>query len=324
MKIEYYAYYPVAKSRKKFYPDGDNPRIGITDIRAALPNVIASELMEEDVWQWPNSICVETYKEDVVVYLDEVMELRKNKFSRRRNIEITEDEIDNFDYFFIDVRTLDWGKQIDYEFQPPTCEYEPCPWGSKITSPTRIRSDRIRGLNIARIIDFWKIGTRFIITKKLKDTFEENEITGLKYEPCFIELKKDKKGEPIIFHDRLYVAEIQPCITQQASKIYPHEYCKKHRIIIAYDVCNLITPEEAILPYDFQMIDSLLVKRKKYFYRTPWWFVSRKVLKILLEHAKQDMRPRGAYLKNLFVPVPFEKMNTNSKQNSLQEIDTLR
>jgi|GEM_PF-4855759 len=307
MKLEYYAYYPVAKSKKKFYPHGDNPRIGIADIRAQLPKEVTSELMEANVWQWPNSICVETYKESVIGYLDEVMKVRsRNRFSRARAIEISEDEIDDYDYFFIDVRTMDWKKQIDYEITRPTCKYEPCPWGAKRTSPTRIYSRRIRGVNIGRICDIWDLGTRFVISEKLRELFDAAGVTGLGYEPCLVEHRKDNKSAPVVFSDRLYVGEIRPSMAQRADKIFAHCYCKRHRVIISFDVCNLTTPRAQVLLYDFQMADRLVVGRKEYIYRTPRWFVSRRVLKILLERASHDLRPAGSYLGELFVPVPLE------------------
>jgi hypothetical protein len=317
MKLEYYAYYPVVKSARKFYPRGDNPQVGITETRAALPQEIASEIMEANALQRANTICVESHKSEIVRRLDEVMELRKNNFSRRRHIEITDDEIDNYDYFFIDVRTMDWKRQVDYEVSRPTCTYEPCPWGAKRTSPTRIYSRRIRGVSIARICDIWDLGTRFIISERLRDLFDAAGVTGLGYEPCLVEHRTSKRTAPVVFADRLYVGQIRPSIAQRADRIYIHSYCRRHRVIISFDVCNLTTPEAHIFEHDFQMANRLVVGRKEYIYRHPVWFVSRKVLKILLEHARQDLRPRGYYLKQPFVPVPLEEPATKNSCSGL-------
>lgn len=305
MKIEYYAYYPVVK-KSVFRPTGNRNYVSISDIRKQLPSHIAKELMGGTASQNANSICVETKKTDVVAYLDKAMKLKRNNHSKRHCIEITEEEIENYDYFRIDLRSLDWGKQISYEFTPPTCELESCPYGAQRTSPTRIKSRSIRSLNFGRVWDIWKVGIRFVISEKLKDIFDSDGVTGLKYELCLIEHQKSKKDETQIFEDRFLVAEITHGIAQCASHIFLHEYCKKHSIIIAFDMCNLFTPQDAVLSYDFQMINRLSVKGKEYFYDLPSWFVSRKVLNILLKHKIADLRPVGQYFKKNFTVVPFD------------------
>ena len=52
-------------------------------------------------------------------------------------------------------------------------------------------------------------------------------------------------------------------------------------------------------------IGACIGKRGKAANKTPLWFISLRVLKILLEHAKADLRPRGMFLNEPFVPVPF-------------------
>jgi len=73
------------------------------------------------------------------------------------------------------------------------------------------------------------------------------------------------------------------------------------------------------LPCDFQMINRVIVKGKEYFYGLPRWFVSRKVLQILLKHAKGDLRPIGMFLKKSFVPVPITESNKLQKNCALCE-----
>lgn len=305
MKIEYYGYYPVVKT-SKFYPHGDRKYLRISDIRKQLPSYIVKELMEETPSQNANSICVETKKIDVVEYLDKLMQVKKNNFTRRRFIEITEEEIENYDYFRIDLRLLDWGKQINYDIARPTCVKDACPYGAQRTSPTRIKSKSIRSLNLGRIGDMWGLNIRFVISEKLKGVFDSEGITGLKYEPCLLEHQKGKKGETQTFEGRLYVAEITRSIAERASDIFLHYYCKKHSLIIAFDICNVFAPQDAILPYDFQMINRVIVKGKEYYYGLPSWFVSRKVLNILLKHKIADLRPVGQYFKKNFTVVPFD------------------
>jgi len=278
-----------------------------------LPGSIKAELIPRRKFDY--ELAVETHKADVIAYLDKVMRVDRYEFSRARHVEITKDEIENYDYFFIDVRTMDWKKHIDYEVARPTCKRDGCPWGARRTSPTRIYSRCIRGVNIARISDIWHIGTRFVISERLKALFDAAGVTGLAYEPCLIEHRKPDKSAPVVFSDRLYVGEIRASAAERADKIFMHYYCRKHRVIIDFDRCNLRIPRAHVLPYDFQMADRLTVGRKEYIQIHPTWFVSRRVVKILLEHARQDLRPRGYYLKQLFLPVPLEDETGGSGEN---------
>lgn len=296
-KIEYFWYSPVVKKYRK-------PHIGIADMRKKLPDHIKNELLIHPFSE--HSILVEKRKESVVFFLDKFLKIEKNVFDRTHHIEIIEDEIDNYDYFFIRLRDLNWGQQINYDFSKPTCKTEACPWGAQITSPTRINSRSIRSLNLGEIYDIWDIRKRFVISKMLKDIFESEGVTGLEYEPCLVEHQKGKKDNAKIFKDRFYVAEISPSIAQYARDIFLHHYCKKHSIIISYDICNVVIPRDVVLEYDFQMINRAVVKGKEYFYRIPFFFASRRVLKILLENKIRDLRPMGVYLKKCFLPVPFE------------------
>ena len=296
MRIEYYSYYPIIKKY-------GIPHIGIFEIRRGLASHIKRELIQHPGFN--NRLSVETRKEHVVAHLDKVMKVKRNHFSRHRHIEVTEDNIDEHNFFFIDVRSLDWGKQIKYEFNSPVCKVETCPWGSKRTSPTRLRARSIRNLDLGRIWDIWDMTVRFVISERLKDLFTNNGITGLKYERCMIEDERGKQGQTKVFEGRYYVAEIAQSISQNAERIYLHDYCKLHGVITSFAMCDPVIRANAILSDDFQMINRLSVKEKAYYFRTPDFFISRKVLKLLLENEVTDLRKRGTYFGKPFVQVPI-------------------
>ena len=175
MKIEYFGYYEVVKKYGKSH-------VSVFEMRRNLPTDIERELIQHKDFEY--RLAVSTDKKDTIQYLDKILRAKRKNFSRRHHIEITEDEIENHDYFFIDLRTLDWKKQVDYEITRPTCSYEACTWGAKRTSPTRIYSRRIRSLNLARICDIWSLEVRFVISGKLKDIFDHAGITGLEQSPA--------------------------------------------------------------------------------------------------------------------------------------------
>lgn len=305
MKIEYYCYYPVMR-KNKFYPKGDRKYLSIEHIRKKLPDYITRELINDTPQRSCNCICVETKKKNVLDYLDQIMNIKRNNFTRSRYIEISEDEIENYDYFYVDFRNLDWGLHVNYDFSEPNCKKEACPWGARITSEVRIKSRSIRSLDIGRIWGIWNLDIMFVVSQKLKNKFVSHGVTGLKYKPCLIERTTGKKGEAKVFEGGFYIAQIMSSVTQYASDIFLNDYCREHSIIINYEICNLITPRKRLLKSDFQMVDRVEIKRKVYRYRIPHFFISRKVLTILLENKVADLRQTGIYLTRSFVPVPFD------------------
>jgi len=301
MIIEYFWYSPVIK---KYGRD----HLGSAEMIKKMPANIREQLLQHPSGG-QNCILVEAKKINIVAFLDDFLKIEQNEFDRTRHIEITEDEICNHDYYYIGLRVLNWGEQITYEFNRPTCKNDACPYGAQIISPTRIKSERIRSLNLAKIFDIWDFGVRFVISEKLKEIFDFNGITGLKYEPCLIEHRKAKKEESNKFEGRFFVAEIIFSVSQRAKNIFlrPDYYCKKHSIIFRYDgICERVTSRDAILQNDFQFINRVIVKGKEYHYGIPMFFVSRKVLNILLANDVTDLRPIGIYFKKGFMPVPFD------------------
>lgn len=301
MEIEYYLYSDIIKKKTRWYPRGDRKYISVVDIKQILPSFMAKEFTCP-----PDSkdyLCshIETKKKDIIEYYEKMLKKKKVDYDKTRFIEATKDEIDHYDFFFIDLRTLNWKKHFDYEISRPTCDFEPCPWGAKITTPVSLKEKYAKNLSIGKCIDVWSLKVRFIISKYIKETFESEGITGLSYKPCLIAGNDVKK--PI--EDMFYVAEISSHVTQEGREIYLRSYCKKHSITISKRIIGQVTSRNAITSSDFQMIDKVNVRGKEYIYRTPFFFVSRKVLKILLENDIFDLRSRCIYFKDGLTPVPF-------------------
>jgi hypothetical protein len=309
MKIEYFSYYLISKE-SKFYPKGDRKYLKIVDVKAQLPEYISKELIYPPKLDDSNLLHIEISKSKVIEYLDKITGIDKHIFGRVRYIEITKEEIDNYDYFFIGLRDLNWGEQIVYEFTPPLCTMSNCPWGAKIISPTKIKLEKVKkNLDIAQIYDIWDYGVRFVLSEKLKTLFELNGITGLTYEPCLVEPRKADKEDSRISETNFFVAEIVVSKAQQAEKIYLQDdyFCKKHSIIFRYDgLCNRVISRKEISHIDFQKIDRVVIKKKEYYLRRPMFIISRKVLNVFLENMISDLRPIGIYLKKNFAPVPFD------------------
>lgn len=310
MEIEYYFYSDAIRRKTKWYPRGDRKYTSILDIKQQLPDYMIKEFIHPPKLKSHLCIHIETKKKEIINYFEENLKGKKVDYIKTRYIEATTDEIDNYDYYYIDLNNLEWGKHVDYEFTRPTCKtFEACPWGSNITSPTRIKSKYTRNLDLGKIIDIWHQGQRFVISQKLKSIFESEGVTGLKYEPCLVEYTGDRYEEK---KSRFYVAEIIPTVAEEADDIYLHKnyFCKKHSIILRYDgLINKRRRRKAISQDDFQIINRINVKERLFFYRLGLFFISRKVLKILFSNKISDLRERGIYFKNGLVPVPFDDCN---------------
>ena len=143
------------------------------------------------------------------------------------------------------------------------------------------------------------------LRRKTFNIFDKEAVTGLRYEPCSVDNSNSYKAEEV-HRGNLYIATVEFGIPQHASDIFPRSWCQEHHIIVSFDKCNLITRRKDVLDYDFQKLDRLIAKGQEYYYINPWWFISRKVLKILLENKVVGLKRYGIYLKQKFEPVVFD------------------
>lgn len=309
MKIEYY-FISNSRTKNTWFAPKVKSVTPVSKIREELPTSILNQLSNPPLTQNNISLCIETKNTEAIEYIERLLHKRGFDYDKNRYIEVTKDEVDDYDFFFIGLRRLEWGKQFDYDFTRPTCKnYEACPMGSKITSPVYLRARDASTFSIGKCEDIWNMKVRFIVSQKLKMVFESKNIAGLKYEQCFIGRRDEREGLVEESRESKYcLAEIISTVSEKADDIYldKRDYCKKHSIIFRYDgLTNRRLPHNAISQNDFQMINRVKVKGKEYYYRIPIFFVSRKVLKILLAQAPSDIRyPMCIYFKEGLTPVP--------------------
>ena len=249
--LEYYNYY--AFTEKKTLLSISNKRLlPIPDVLKFLPEDIIKELLPK-----PNKLCaidldIETNKTEIIRRLDKILS-DKFTFSKARHIEVAKHEIDNYDYFFIDVKNLDWKTHVLYVFDRPSCLHETCPWGTKITSEIRIANKIVGKYDFAKISEVWGTDVKFLISERIKKLFDENSITGLDYEICGIEPStKINKGD-IVDKNQYFIAKVITSYKKMASNIRLRDYCKKHSIIIDATPINIKYPHTTYRS-DFQGI----------------------------------------------------------------------
>jgi len=297
--LDYYAYYSVNRKRK-FAFEHNRKGISLDEIKRQLSKSVLNELLHA-----PHTVCIESNKSDAIKYLDEFL-VKKRGFGRDHCIEVIENEISNYNYYFVDLESFSWGMQVFYDIQKPTCSHETCPWGFKITSPIEI-SDKIVGtFDIARAFSIWDLTIKFIVSARIKRLFDEKEVTGLKYSTCSVR-NNDKQLKQTDNMDTVYyVAEITSSYCRNAKSVNIRDYCKKHSIALDCQGVNLTYPIQSMTSKDdFQMIDKLAVGKKVYNIR-PWFFLSRRVLRMLINTNARALKTMALFTKNGFTPVPFD------------------
>ncbi len=305
MEIEYLIFYNVTTRGKRFCR-GQKRLTPVSDVVERVPQAIITELSNPPLVVNNISLYVETKKKAVIKYLDEILTKQKVAYDKARHIEVTKDEIEKYDYYYIDLTNLEWNSHIDYEVSKPTCTCEGCPWGARIMSPLKLRAKHTTKLNFGKCIDIWSLGVRFVVSQKLKNIFDSSGVTGLDYEPCVIQTGKRRWGSEMESENRFYTAEIRSSVRQKATEILLRSYCKKHRIAISSTVIGRTIPRSHISKDDFQVINRVVVKGKEYFFKLPYFFVSKKVLKLLFENNISDLRSRAIFFENGLTPVPFD------------------
>jgi len=297
--LEFYIYYRVNRKRKFDYKY-NRKGLSLDEIKNQLPKWVLNELIEA-----PHTLCIESNKSDVIKYLDDFL-TKKKGFGKDRHIEVTEDEINNYDYFFVDLENFGWGKQVFYDIQKSKCSHETCPWGFQITSPIEI-SDKIVGtFDIARAFSIWDLTIKLIVSARTKQLFDEKEITGLKYSTCGVRKEAKQLNQKDSVNTVCYVAEITSSYCRNADSVNLRDYCKKHSIALDCQGVNLSYPIQSLSSTDdFQMIDKVAVGKKVYNIR-PWFFLSRRTLQILINTGAKGLKPMALFTKDGFTPVPFE------------------
>jgi hypothetical protein len=301
MAKEYYMFFNVPAKRKWLSRKSDSP-ISVASIIDALSDAVLREILDPPYVVNKISLYVDALNKDAIKTIGNVLSEKKIRYEKTRHIEAEQDEIENYDYYYVDVKCMEWGKHIFYEVTPPQCDYEPCAWGAKIISPVNAHMEYLHGVNIRKCVDIWGMGIRFIISKTLKELFESEDVTGLRYESCEV----DRNGSDSVSQSSFYVAEVIPAVKQEGTQIELRTFCKKHRVVISGNIFGIVTRRMSIGNYDFQMIDGVRIKKKDYFYRLPLFFVSKKVMKILKVNCSSDLPPQGIFYKSALIPVPFD------------------
>jgi len=302
--LEYYSYYPITKKHK--FSTGNKIRcVSAADIKKQLPESMASRLLPQPNKYSIHCLYVETNKQDIIKEFDEKW-LKKGKLGKNREIEVTKDELDNFDYYFTDLKSFDWGKQLFYEIEKPTCSHETCPYGFTVASPTEINDKIIGTFDIARAFSIWDFSVKFLISARAKRLFDDEGFTGLKYSTCGVRHNNKDVSQPHNMEPICYMAEISNSYCKSAESIHLRDYCQEHSFALDFHGINLRYPIDSLsLSDDFYNVDRILVGKKVYRIR-PGFFLSRRVLRAIIDNKMNGLKAMTSFIKQGYTPVPFD------------------
>jgi len=278
----------------------------IEEVRKRLPEEIKRSLMHG--WKHTDSgIYVESAKTEVINYLDKRLAVAKcGQFIRYSYLEADANDIDHFDYFFIEPSLFRHHRDVFFEMALPTCTDRCgcCPSGARIASTWRIKKTRLGTLDFGEITRFWQFRSiELVVSSRLKRLFDAHEVSGLEYERCDLS-NGDVAGEAS--GDSPYIARIVPETQQWADDIVLRTYCRTHNAIMSYDVFNVHTSRNVMPRFDFVLISGVRVGSNDYYYSRSGWVVSRKILRLLLENKVRGLRQATVMLQEKFRPLPVE------------------
>jgi hypothetical protein len=275
------------------------PGFRIQDLRDQLPPGIVAELVQDERLVY---MAVESHKTDVIRYIDSHFNIGPDgDLMKMTSLEITQDEIDQFDYFFIGPKSLEGGRFVFCTETKPNCANLACPFGAELVSPIRIKPDKARKIDIALVHRLWVIREELLVSTWVKDLFETEGITGLSdYEQCRAyseEVVDTDETVPVYMTRALYSA------SEHSDETVINDFiCRKHSIPTSHTGdCYCIRNE--LSDCDIQYIDRLIAKGTTYWYRTAHLVASRKALKLLLKHKIRGLTPITFFLQQKFRPV---------------------
>jgi hypothetical protein len=249
-----------------------------------------------------HGICIDATNAESVVRLDKVLDLTRNKIIKTLHIEVDLQDYAAFSYFTIEPQDLQWHKAVFFEMTPQQCWQveDVCPWGRAIVPPITLPEHLLTPLLFGRVSSHSEMSIVLILSAGVRRIFDSENASGLEYSPCALQ---DAEGRSRVT-DECYVARITHRITETASEIIPGQNCcSQHSTVVAPDVLDPIVFRGQVEPYDFAAVHSVRVKNRLYHYYQPQWFVSRKVLDVLLKHKVPGLRYVTLWLKERFKPV---------------------
>lgn len=271
--LEWYEYFPISYTK-----------VSMVDVCQSLPQAIQQELIQVPE-TFLGSVAVEAEKSDVIAELDRLLRIDSaTKFLKERFVEIEENEISRFAYYYILPMRIE-PRHIKYELDEPQCDK--CLWGCHLHPPITLSEKIRRKCDFGQAVLARSLDIELIVSERLKTIFDREGISGLRYQT--------------IDDSSFYLAKITELAWQHGDLIIRDtNFCEKHLVGFTPTVIHRTTPVDEFRS-DFVMICGVEAGGTNCFFAAPVWYVSRRALEILLREVK-GLRCATIRLKEKFKP----------------------
>lgn len=255
-----------------YYPTGW--KLDRSKIKVNFPDWIREKLIYKRGRENDDSIVISRFDHEAIKFLDKTLDVKRRHFIKSFSIEISENHINEYNFFHVLPRQLNESKEINVETTHLSCEKR-CQIGAQIIPPIKMLKN-IEGAFFATYI-FYDPDITLLISEHLQRVFAQNDIKGLIYhEECVNNFNQE----------RLFRVTIEKEICHYADEIISHDLCQ-HDVLLSTDYVNCFFKEDDLQGYDFGIIKKVIVHKflgdKIYYYRRPVWVISKRLLDLLLK-----------------------------------------
>lgn len=274
---------------------------------------------------------------EAVLYLDKLFaeHIANRKCSRKYHIDIDQKEIPDYTLFKIRPYQIQHGTMMFGSVKRPICEIDGCMEGAKLVSKVIVKKKRTSKLDIG-IIDYtFNKEIVLFISERLKNIMEAEGITGLDYESAEYVIKPRRRlftkdgithwtcketgkpeDDPAPQAQQPWIARIPHSIYYQADELVrePNPFCENSCDIIIcekHSILNNWIFRDQMLKMnfsdaekmDFVQVQGVRIEKRCYQFKYNDFFVTRKVLELLLKHKVKGLCGMGMFLNTRFSPI---------------------
>lgn len=322
------------------------------ETKDSIPEPLKKHFIDMPEYGNEHYIKINLENRDVINCLDHIFAemIAHKECSKRYLIEIDENEIHNYKYFSITPECLEYGRYTFCNTRMPDCggpqliqtekpnlpfiELNPfgnCRVGEKLLSPVKVIKRKAAKLDLAELHYGGKEKV-LLVSARLKRIFDAEGVTGLEYEPAgFLDIAKKVNyhksgGISYIAYEEVinknssaveppYIARIRQVICSEADEVDIQAYvCSVHNVVYFKDIVNLRAIPDNIYSNDFFQVEGIIVKGQTYYYQQNTFYVTRKVLEILLKNKATKGFHTNPSLKKTFRPVLCKNLSDDQIQ----------
>ena len=281
--------------------------VDMTQIRFSLPAVLQERLIPNPP-NIPFAIYVDSSDTTLIGELDQYLKIgKRNSLVRRfRQVEIDASHVEEFEWYLIAPDGFETPRDFSCTVERAHCAATTwCPFGAAIRPPFEMLARKLGRKQIAWLGYPNQNTVEIFVHRDIHDLFVEAGITGLNYEPCALRKKVD--GVEVVTPDFGMVAHVADGGHIVASSVNSKWVCPEHKYLsVPYsELRDPVLRREYLKPLDFQAIRRVHVKGETYLKIMPSWYVSRRVMKVLLEAKVKGLQRITTFLDEGFLPVIF-------------------